>query len=415
MSGLRIGLVTAYPPSQGRLAEYGWHLAHALSATQGVSRVFVLADRSVAGARRRDGRVDVLPSWTFGSPLLGPSILSATRRLPIDVLWFNIHMTSTGNNRLAWFGGVCGPAIARAAGYRVLVTLHNMLGLTDLRASGVRARRWDVAAAHLATRTLGFAHLVSVLRPEYVDLLESRYGLRNVVHLPHGTLGEPALEPPENDGRHIVAFGRFGTYKRLEPVIEAVRRLTAAGVPVRLSIGGSDSRHAPGYLMRLQRECASMTNVAFLGYVPEPEVPALFRSAAICVLPYETMTGMSGVTMQAAMHGAPIVASDIPVFRTLEREGLCARFFDMRNVQSLTAALSALLDDPAARTRIAQANLIYAGAQRMSMVTRGYVSLMRALRDASAHQRLQFPTREPDLLASDAWSRGSRVGETRSP
>lgn len=406
MSELRVGLVTAFPPSQGRLAEYGWHLAHALGDAEGISRVIVFADRQRGAVPGFAGCVEVVPAWTFGSPLLGPSILDALRRRPVDVLWFNIHMTSTGNNRWAWFGGLCAPALARAAGYRVIVTLHNMLGLTDLRASGVRARPWDVAAAHLATRMLGFANLVSVLRPEYLELLKSRYGLRNVVHLPHGTLGEPAVAPPAPDGRHVLAFGRFGTYKRLEPLIEAVRQLTADGVPVRLSIGGSDSRHAPGYLSRVRQQCAAMPNVTILGYVPEAEVPALFRSAAVCVLPYETMTGMSGVAMQAATHGVPIVASDIPVFRALEHEGLRARFFDMRDVPSLTMALRALLESPASRERIARENLAYAATQRMSMVARGYVSLMRAVCDAPAGRGDRFvmpgvPGSPPDALGSD--------------
>ncbi|MGE3706933.1 MAG: hypothetical protein AB7I13_16795, partial [Vicinamibacterales bacterium] len=139
MSGLRIGLVTAYPPSEGPLAEYGWHLVQALRETDGVDRVHVLADRAPGAARVSGSDVDVVPCWTFGSPLLGPAVIAAARRLPIDLLWFNIHMTSTGNNRWAWAGGICAPAVARAAGFRVLVTLHNMLGLTDLEASGVKA------------------------------------------------------------------------------------------------------------------------------------------------------------------------------------------------------------------------------------------------------------------------------------
>ena len=383
MSGLRIGLVTAYPPSEGPLAEYGWHLTEALRTTDGIERVHVMADRAPGSVRRRDGALDVIPCWTFGSPLLGPSVVAAARRLPVDVLWFNIHMTSTGNNRWAWFGGVCAPAVARAAGFKVLVTLHNMLGLTDLGASGVRARPWDLAGAHLATRTLGFAHLVSVLRPEYLELLRSTYGMRRVVHLPHGTLGEPVAEPEPNDGTHILTFGHFGTYKRLETLIEAVQRLSESGMPVRLSIGGSDSRHAPGYLARMQARYGSMREVTFLGYVPERDVPALFRSAAVCVLPYATMTGMSGVAVQAAMHGVPIVASDIPAFRALEREGLRPRFFEWGDVSSLAQAIAALLRSPVERRTQAQANLQFASSQRMSMVARGYVALLDALRGSA--------------------------------
>jgi glycosyltransferase involved in cell wall biosynthesis len=318
-------------------------------------------------------------------------------------------MTSTGNNRRSWFGGICAPALARAAGHKVLVTLHNMLGLTDLGSSGVRARPWDLAGAHVATRSLGFANLVAVLRPEYLDLLKQSYGIRNVVHLPHGTLGEPVAAPQPNDGTHIVTFGHFGTYKRLETLIEAVRRLRESGVPARLSIGGSDSRHAPGYLARMRERYGSRREVTFLGYVPEADVPALFQSATVCVLPYATMTGMSGVAIQAAMHGAPIVASDIAAFRALEREGLRPRFFEWGDAASLTDALGALLRDPEARRSQIDANLAFVSSQRMSMVARGYVGLMEALRRSDPLRVIGDMARAGD---AGLWTGGLSAGGT---
>ncbi|MQA29019.1 MAG: glycosyltransferase [Luteitalea sp.] len=339
----------------------------------------MFADRGDAAIACGDGRRQVIPCWTFGSPLLAASVIRAARPLKLDALWFNLHMTSAGNTKASWFGGVCAPAIARAAGFKVIVTLHNMLGMTDLGESGVDARPWDVAAAHVATRSLGYANAVCTLRPEYVSLLASRYRMRNVFYMPHGTLGPPVDSPPRNDGTRILAFGHFGSYKRLEPLIEAVGTLSRAGNPIRLTIGGTDSRHSPGYLAGLERRHRSMANLEFLGYVAEQDVPALFESAALCVLPYATMAGMSGVAILAAMHGVPIVASDILAFRALERDGLRMRRFKWPDPGSLAETILTLLSAPDERCRLARENLSFAHAQRMSSVAGSYVDLIEAV------------------------------------
>jgi phosphatidylinositol alpha-mannosyltransferase len=122
-----------------------------------------------------------------------------------------------------------------------------------------------------------------------------------------------------------------------------------------------------------------MVNLQFLGYVPEVDVPALFQSATVCVLPYATMAGMSGVAILAAMHGVPIVASDIAAFRALEREGLRMRLFHWPNADSLARTIMALLSAPDERQRLARENLTFVRAQRMSVVAAGYVGLIEAV------------------------------------
>ena len=380
---LRIGFVSAYPPGTRPLSEYAGHLVAALCANDVVERVCVLADQVPGRGPFVDGRLQVAPCWTFGSPFLAGSVLRAAWGLDLDVLWFNMHMTSGGDTRASWFAGVCAPAIARAAGFNVIVTLHNMLGLTVLQESGVSARAWDVAAAHAATRTLSAVNAVCTPRPEYAAMLRHRYGVPNVAYVPHGTLGTAVDSPPPTDGRRILAFGHFGTYKRLEPVIEAVARLSRAGDDVRLLIGGTDSRHSPGYLDRMRRRYRSMSNLDFLGYVPEADIPAIFQSASACVLPYATMAGMSGVALLAAMHGVPIVASDIPEFRALEREGLRLRRFRWPDADDLARALSGLLKDPNERDALARANLRFAKGQHMSVVADSYLRLVESVVDGA--------------------------------
>jgi glycosyltransferase involved in cell wall biosynthesis len=270
------------------------------------------------------------------------------------------------------------PAVSRAAGFTTIVTLHNMLGLTDLAHVGAKVTRLDRCGAHVATWLLRAADAVCVLRPEYASLLRDRYGLSHVHYLAHGTLGTPLSQVSVRRDPVLLAFGHFGGYKRLHDLIAVVRELAGEGLDVTLRIGGSDSRHAPGYLDRMRAAHAGR-HVEFLGYVPEHEVPALFQRAAVSVLPYATITGMSGVAVQSAMYGVPMVASDIPPFRALQREGLRMNFFEWNNRTSLKAVVLQVLAAPSRAARQAEDNLAYSRANRMETTVDGYLDLAESL------------------------------------
>ena len=315
--------------------------------------------------------------WTFGGVDQPVSVVRAARRVGVDAIWFHLHLTSAGNSRPSWFAGLAAPAAARAAGFTTIVTLHNMLGFTDVKWAGPEITWLDRLAAHGATTLLRAANVVCVLTPEYLELLPRRYGVRRVQFVPHGTLGTPADAPaPEAAAdRSILAFGHFGSYKRLEPLLEVASELRDGPSAVTVSIAGSDSRHSNGYLAQLQRS-HTLSNVTFLGYVPEADVPAMFRRASICVLPYATTAGMSGVAIQAAMYGVPIVASDIPGFRSLQASGLRLDFFDWRDNHSLESTILKVLASAERRVDAAMHNLEYSRRQTMDMVVDRYLDII---------------------------------------
>jgi glycosyltransferase involved in cell wall biosynthesis len=322
----------------------------------------------------------VIRCWTFGSAAQPAAIVREARRLNVDAIWFNLHLTSSGNTKLSRLAGLAAPVIARAAGFVTLVTLHNMLGLTDLTETRLNASRLDVWGAHVATSLLGAANLVCVPRPEYADLLRRRYGLRRVRHVPLGTPGTPLREPPTAPRHGLLAFGHFGSGKRLEHLIEAVADLSERRTDIHLRIGGTSSRYAPRYLDDLRRAHEGRGYVTFQGYVPEGDVPVLFQSAAISVLPYGTVTGMSSVAVQSAMYGIPILASDIPGFRALEHEGLRLSFYEWRNKESLKQGIERILDSPAdMRRQDALRNLEYCERQRIETVVDEYLAILESL------------------------------------
>jgi glycosyltransferase involved in cell wall biosynthesis len=380
--GLRIALVTAYPPSRGRLSEYGWHLVQSLAAAARVDRVHVLADTCPGAENSSSGKISVDRCWRYDRPDLPRRVARAIRGRDLDVLWFNLHMTSTSATRVGRFVGLSTPALLHAAGIPTLVTLHNMLGLTDLRQAGVGATQFDVLGARLATILVGRATAVCLLLPEYARLMRERYRARRALYVPLGTPGVPAADDGARDPRAVLAFGRFGTYKRLEDVLESVAVLSRSGPPLHLHVAGSDSVHAPGYLARLQGACGSLANVTFHGYVPEAEVPALFQRSAVALLPYGTIAGVSSVAMQAAMYGTPILATDIPGLRLLAEHGLRMTFYPPGNREAFANTLARLLACPGDRRQDVESNLRYCDAQSLDKVVERYLDLIATLRRA---------------------------------
>jgi glycosyltransferase involved in cell wall biosynthesis len=187
-------------------------------------------------------------------------------------------------------------------------------------------------------------------------------------------------EPAPNGRPRILAFGKFGAGKRLELLTAAFRDLAADDPEVELVVAGQDHPRHPGYLQRMEQECRDLPQATFLGYVPEEQVPTVFRTSAVLAMPYTTTTGASGVLMQACMYGIPAVAADLPTLREMaDQYGLALRFFPPGDQESLKCVLRELLAAPAQRMAMARHNLERVRADSLPAIADRYVALFREL------------------------------------
>ncbi len=86
--------------------------------------------------------------------------------------------------------------------------------------------------------------------------------------------------------------------------------------------------------------------VEFTGYVEEDDIPKLFRSASVLVLPYSSATGASGVAHLACEFGVPIVSAGIEDFREMAwDEGLAVDFYETGDAQEPGGEAASLLED----------------------------------------------------------------------
>jgi glycosyltransferase involved in cell wall biosynthesis len=150
------------------------------------------------------------------------------------------------------------------------------------------------------------------------------------------------------EGPVVLFFGLLRHYKGIDVVLEAFRAVEGA----ELWVAGAP-RMPLEPLERLARE--SRSRVRFLPrFVPDPEIPALFRRADMVVLPYREID-QSGVLYTALAFGKPIVASAVGGFvEVAERHG-AARLVPPGDPTALAAALQQLVDDPAERAKLAEA------------------------------------------------------------
>jgi glycosyltransferase involved in cell wall biosynthesis len=367
---MKICLVTAFPPSQGGLGEYGLHIAKELNGNPFLD-LTVLADEIPPGQAELDG-FSVLRCWSFDDPTNTVRLLRTLWKLKPDVVWFNLLFSTFGRNPLIAFSGLMTPLLARMSGRYTHVTLHHLMDTVDLKDAGVRHARTYRMAGAVATRMLLLSNSVSVLMPGYRKILHEKYGRDNVHLRSHGILArEP--ETPDflrrgNPEHRILAFGKWGTYKRLELMIEAFQLVVKELPHARLVIGGGDHPQASGYVESMKKMHAGNSNIEFTGYVHEDGLPDLFQSSSVAVMPYSSSTGCSGVAHLACAYGVPIVCADLPDFRQMaDGEELAIEFYEPGNAQDLAACLVQFLTSPAKQQAMAAQN--FSAALRMTMPT----------------------------------------------
>lgn len=401
---MKIALITAFPPSRHALNEYGFHVAEQLRQHPGIELV-ILADYLLEPAEELPG-FQVIRCWGFERHKNLATLLATIRSQRPDVAWFNLGFASFGARPLPAVLGLAAPAAARIYGIYSHVTLHQLFETVDLHDAGVTSPRLYRAGGWLATHLLLSANSLSVLLPAYRRTLDTKYRRGRVSARSHGIFaGRP--EAPDftkrgNPTHRILAFGKWGTYKRLEQLIEAFHQVAEQVSNIELVIGGGDHPKARGYVDSVAERNANDRRIRFLGYVAETAIPDLFRHASLAVMPYTSSAGSSGVAHLAAQYGVPVIASGIQDFRELaEHEGIAMRFFAAGDLHSLADTMLSALRAPEDLERMAWQSHAAAMAMSMPRVVQDYVRSFRqhqrveVLRMASElRQRGQFEGRE---------------------
>ena len=405
---MKIALITSFPPSRQGLNEYGFHVAEQLRQERCVD-LTVLGDYLPTPGDELPGfKVD--RCWGFGRSASIATLVRAIWQLKPDVAWFNLGFASFGDRPLPAVLGLLAPAAARLIGVYSHVTLHQLFETVDLDDAAVSSPRLYRAGGWLATHLLLSANSLSVLMPAYRRTLDEKYRRGRVSVKSHGIFaGRP--DPPDftrrgNPTHRILAFGKWGTYKRLELMIEAFNRVATKFPNVELVIGGGDHPKTAGYVQSMAQQHAN-DRIHFLGYVPEGAIADLFREASLAVMPYTSSAGSSGVAHLAAQYGVPVIASGIRDFRDLaEHEGIAMRFFTPADPGSLVEQMLLALNSPDQLKEMAWQSYAAGVAMSMPQVVREYI---RSFRQQERVKTLQLAA---DLRRAGQFQRKQRLART---
>lgn len=249
----------------------------------------------------------------------------------------------------------------------------------------VEARNLGYLRRHVP-RTVRESAAVAAISPFTAARVDEEFPGHPPVHVVDCALDPTFLAPapapggaaPELPDGYVLAVGTLEPRKNLVTLLRAYALLdpaVRAGHP--LVVVGKQG-WGPGDVPA-DVPADVVAGVRFTGYVPDADLPSVYRGARLFVFPsrYE---GFGLPLLEAMACGVPAVASDIPPFRTIGQD--LVDYADPGDpgafAAAITAALAAPQDDPARAARTARA----VDAARARTWDRSARQLVAAVEDA---------------------------------
>ena len=365
---MRLAIVTAYPPSKVTLNEYAYHLVKNFRQKQEVTELILLTDTTKeikdVSFIENGCKVTVKECWKFNSLFNIITVTKAINQVKPDAILFNLQFMKFGDKKIPAALGLTLPLVCKLKKIPTITLLHNILEQVDLKSAGFTSNKllqktYNFIGTCL-TRLILQSDTVAVTIEKYAVILKEKYKVKNVKLIPHGTFEipkKPCYELPK-DPMKIMTFGKFGTYKKVEAMIEAVEVVrSTTGLNLEIVIAGTDNPNVKGYLEGVKEKYKNVSQIVFTGYVEENEVENLFKESAVVVFPYTSTTGSSGVLHQAGSYGKAVVMPNLGDLALLVKdEGYKGEFFEPESVTSLAKAIEAIVIDENYRVELGKTN-----------------------------------------------------------
>jgi phosphatidylinositol alpha-mannosyltransferase len=149
-------------------------------------------------------------------------------------------------------------------------------------------------------------------------------------------------------GRRLLFVGRLDERKGFRIAAEAFARLAADRPDLRLVAAGDGPERSAA--MRLHPDVSE--RIAFLGSVPNEDLPPIHAACDVFVAPNLGGESFGIVLVEAMAAGLPVVASAIPGFTEVVRDGVHGLLVPPRDAPATAAAIARILDDPALAARL---------------------------------------------------------------
>ncbi|WP_431165370.1 glycosyltransferase [Tenacibaculum halocynthiae] len=396
---MKLGIVTSFPPSKITLNEYAYHLVKNFVSLDKIEEIILFCDTTEEDKILDfpySEKVTIVECWKFNSYTSIFTVTKAIKQYKPNQVLFNFQFMKFGDKKIAAALGLMLPKITRLLGIHSTVLIHNILETVDLESAGFTKNPLLKVVykviGYCLTKIILSANNVAVTIPKYKRILEKKYNADNVVVIPHGTF-ETAKQPSYQlikGTKKVMTFGKFGTYKKVEIIIEAVEKIRKrTNEDVEIVIAGTDNPNTPGYLKSVQNKYKDIAQLTFTGYVPEENVETIFNESTLVVFPYTSTTGSSGVLHQAGSYGKAVVLPNIGDLKELiQDEGYQGEFFNSNDSDTLSDAIQVILEKQLYRIQLEKTNYKAATAFPMSKICEMYLDLFEKSYNTTINQVL---------------------------
>lgn len=208
----------------------------------------------------------------------------------------------------------------------------------------------------LKQQVLRRANAITVVSQAMKDHVQQMQATAShAVVVPMGIDASGMFTPPQAADANrsgLLFVGRLVQSKGVDRLIAAMPAILAQQAQAILTIAGDGPE-----LSRLQSMAAALQlgdRVRFLGAVPNPELPQLYRRAAVFVSP--SLSEGFGLTLAEALAcECAVVASDLPAVREIVRDGETGMLVPAGDTAKMADAVLALLAAPAQRQKLGRA------------------------------------------------------------
>jgi 1,2-diacylglycerol 3-alpha-glucosyltransferase len=233
------------------------------------------------------------------------------------------------------------------------------ISIGDIVEEVVEEIAWEVTIRMIN----GFDHVVFPTRTQQRAFTEAGLkapssvisnGLDISRYNPVGSDGKGIVEryelPP---GPRILAVGRLAKDKKLDVLVRAMRDVASTHEAYLLLVGRGDDRKR---LQDLVEGLELGDFVRFLGFVPEEDLPDLYRHSDIFAIASDVEV-QSIPTLQAAATGLPIVAAEAAALPELVENNTNGHLVPPNDPVALATAIRSILDNPELARKLGQASL----------------------------------------------------------
>lgn len=387
--GLKIALVSSFPPGRHTLNEYGYHLARGLADDPDVSEIVVLTDHLNDDLRNFDlgPKARVRQVWNFNSASAMPAIVKALRDEDVGGVVYNLETASFSDREALAALGMMTPAMSRLAGIPSGVIAHcesvgaAKSGLVDQ----IKARPTSGMQRAVVARALASASYLTTTAKTCADRMKAQYPKADITLMPYGGSGRVAevVRPSAERPMRVVISGQFGAQRQLEPILSAidhVRRMPDLA-SVEMVVCGTDHPCAQGYMEQVALSRADDPLTKVRDGVSQEDFAECQSTARLHVADCaDGICDGDALERMAEAGVVPILPYDDEVRQACELRGIGAAFYELGSGDALAAAMMRYLMSPDLCDALVKRNLAAVQDTAFSDIAKFHVDRISQLR-----------------------------------